>query len=350
MDFAPRQVAVLRFSCAGDVLLTLPAFDALRAAWPSARLVAVTRPIYAPLLRGQPAVDAVIELPRGRSLLRLHGVLRQLQTEQPGELAVLDLHGRLYSRLLRPAFWRSRWACWHKRSLRRSAAFLLGDGRAHAPTHLVGRYHAAAEALVGEALPRQPLRYVVPQAAGVAALVSLRAAGFDPDRPILALSPGAMWATKRWPVERFAAVAVAAQARGLQVVLTGSAAETDLHRALLRLAPQARSLAGQGDLAQLAGVLRQCCCLVVGDSGPMHLARAVGTPVVALFGCTDPQQFDFHGHTVVRAQAVPDCAPCTFHGREACPRGHFSCLLGVEVASVLDAVYRVASRGGRILG
>jgi heptosyltransferase-2 len=351
------HLAVLRFSSAGDVLLTLPAVVALKAAWPTCTVHCLTRPAYAALLQGQPGVDEVVCLPPGSGWGGLQAALRGLgeaadrvaagdAVAEPGQPSwgVLDLHGRLYSRAMRWRFGKRPWICWEKRAWARAAAFYLGDGRAQAPQHIVGRYHAAVEDLVGGPLPRQPLRFVVPPAAAQAARRLLPPAG---RRPPVALSPGAMWATKRWPVQRFAALAAALVAAGLPVVLTGSAGEAELHRAILATVPQAHSLAGQGDLATLGGVLQACACLVVGDSGPMHLARAVGTPVVSLFGCTDSRQFDFTGHRLVRAPVPPDCAPCTFHGRSACPRGHLRCLNDIEVDQVLAAVHQVLAKPGR---
>ena len=68
---------------------------------------------------------------------------------------------------------------------------------------------------------------------------------------------------------------------------------------------------------------------VANDSGPMHLARALGVPTLALFGSTDPGMFDFTGHHVLFA-GVP-CSPCSFFGRRRCPRGHFRCMLDLDV-------------------
>jgi ADP-heptose:LPS heptosyltransferase len=245
--------------------------------------------------------------------------------------------------LLRHSVGAQRVVAWQKRPLEQTLAVRLGGARYHARCHIAARYHAAVEELVGQMLPRQALRYVVDAPSRDRAMELLRDAGVRVDIPIIGMAPGAMWETKRWPPERFGALAAWAFANGMQVVLTGSSSERDVTRQVLQVAPQAVDLAGKLELDTLAGVIDRCEVFVANDSGPMHMARALGVPTLALFGSTDPGQFDFTGHALMFAGV--SCSPCSFHGLPRCPRGHLHCLLDLDVERARKALQSLLSRG-----
>jgi heptosyltransferase-2 len=330
---ASVQVMVLRFSSAGDVLLTAPALRALRAHWPRCHITFVTRTAFAPLVIRQPHIDSVVAVPRRLSLWSIYKMLAAYSPQ-----LILDLHGSLRSRLLCLLLRPQRSVAWHKRDLSQTLGQRLGGARAVGKQQMVARYHAAVQRLTGATLCAQPLRYQVPEAAQAQADAYLEAQNIDLSRPLVGISPGAQWATKRWPVAYFAEVISWLQARHVQVILTGSPEERPLHLAVQRLVPQAASLAGCGDLAVLGGFLARCTAVVANDSGPMHLARALQVPTVAIFGSTDPRQFDFTGHAVL--YSALDCAPCTFYGRAACPRGHLRCLTSIAPGQVTAVLAR----------
>jgi len=209
------------------------------------------------------------------------------------------------------------------------------------------RYHAAVEEVVGRALPKGKLQYFLgPEDLAVADGV-LRKSGLDPERPLLGISPGANWATKRWPAERFAGLARRALERGFQVAVQGSAREADLARTVAQHAPGAVDLSGRLDLRGLGGLIARCAAFAANDSGPMHMARALGVPTLAFFGSTDPSMFDFRGHEMLFAGVA--CAPCSFFGRRRCPRGHFRCMLDLTEDRAWGALEPLLSVGRRPL-
>jgi heptosyltransferase-2 len=318
-----RTVLVLRFSAIGDVVLTAPALDALRTAWPDARIVYAVKQRLAHLVEHNPNVDEVIGLREGEGAL---AYARRLRATRPS--AVLDLHGKIRSRILRALLPGVRKVVWHKRDFRDTLPVKLALRPYHASMLFADRYHAAVEELVGRALPKGKLQYFPGPGDGAAADQALRAAGLDPARRLLGLSPGANWATKRWPVERFAALARRALARGLQVAVQGSETEAPFGLEIARLAPGTADLCGKLDLRALGGFIARCSAFVANDSGPMHMARALGVPTLAFFGSTDPTMFDFRGHEALFAGVA--CAPCSFFGRRRCPRGHFRCMLDLD--------------------
>ncbi len=331
-------VLVLRFSALGDVVLTAPALDALRAAWPRARIVYAVKERLAHLVEHNPNVDEVVGLREGEGPL---AYARRLRALRPA--AVLDLHGKIRSRILRALLPGARKVVWRKRDFRDTLPVKLALRPYRASMPFADRYHAAVEELVGRALPRGKLQYFLGPEDLAAADRALRAAGIDEARPLLGPSPGANWATKRWPAERFAGIARRALAQGLQVAVQGSAAEADLGRQVARLAPGAIDLCGKLDLRALGGFIARCAAFVANDSGPMHVARALGVPTLALFGSTDPAMFDFRGHEVLFAGV--ECAPCSFFGRRRCPRGHFRCMLDLGEERAWDALAPLLSRG-----
>jgi lipopolysaccharide heptosyltransferase II len=338
----PESVLVLRFSSLGDVVLTSPAIEALHFAWPDTRIFFAVKERFAPLVAHNPHIQRVFALRPGEGALSFS---RRIREERIG--AVLDLHGKLRSKLvcaLLPGVPR---VVWHKRDFAEMVPVKLGLRPYHAPMHFAERYHLAVEKLVGRTLPRGKLRHFLgPDDLRLADAI-LAGAGLDARRPLLGLSPGSNWATKRWPVERFAELARRAIARGIQVAVQGSAEEVLLGRAVCALAPGAVDLCGKLDLRALGGFITRCVAFATNDSGPMHLARGLGVPTLAFFGSTDPGMFDFEGHAALFAGV--SCSPCSYSGRSICPRGHFRCMRELDIDRAWAALLPLLEGGRRAL-
>jgi heptosyltransferase-2 len=352
----PDAVVLLRFSALGDVLLTSPALEALHTAWPRARIVYAVKERFAPLVAHNPAVAAVVGLGDAEGVFSLASRLRAA-TAGARSVAVLDLHGKLRSKLLRALLPRAhRRVVWEKRDWRDTLPVKLGLRPWRAGRLFCDRYHDAVEQLVGRRLPRGRLQAFLGPGDAASAAEVLRGAGvrFDtfgnqlrPTQPLLGLSPGANWATKRWPAERYAELARRALAAGLQVAVQGSAAERALGAEIVRAAPGAIDLTGLFDVPQLAGFTSLCAAYAANDSGPMHLARALGVPTLSFFGSTDPDMFAWTGHRVLFA-GVP-CAPCSFFGRSRCPKGHLRCMTELSAQQAWDALQGLLQGGRREL-
>jgi heptosyltransferase-2 len=165
----------------------------------------------------------------------------------------------------------------------------------------------------------------------------LRAAGAREGARRVAMAPGAAYGAARcWPVERFAALADRAIAElDADVALVGSAADRDTAQriaAAMRCKPV--MLAGQTTIGELPGVLRACGAFVGNDSGAMHVAAAVGLPVVGVFGPTDPQATAPLSERMTVVREAVECSPCFL--RE-CPVDH-RCMRRIEVGRVFDAL------------
>lgn len=281
---APGSVWVVGCAWIGDCLWAAQVLPALRARWPAARLVAVTRPGAQALWSEADEVRCVRHVIADR---------RRERSWPPGLVAealagsrcrpglVLDLTGNRYSALF-TWFLRPGWALGigdHELGGLYSRRVALPPG-----LHLAERPWRALASLLGP--PPDPLPHRLPPLPDPQ--VARRAHGLDPAAPLVLLAPGAGWAGKQWPVERLAELARRLEdEEGLSVVATGAGGDRALCEAAL-----ARTRAGRllldAPLEALAAIAASARLFVGMDSGPTHLAAAAGAPVLALFSPTNP--------------------------------------------------------------
>jgi lipopolysaccharide heptosyltransferase II len=180
------------------------------------------------------------------------------------------------------------------------------------------------------------LSFVLHPADVAAARTRLNAAGVDPDRSWILLHPGASAASRRYPPAHWAQVLrLLAHELQLPLVLTGSAAEGELVDGIqFASAMPAVSLAGRLSLGELGAALRLATVAVTNNTGPAHMAAAVGTPIVDLYALTNPQHTPWN----VRSRVLFHDVPCRFCYKSTCPEGHHACLAGVAPRRVVDAV------------
>ena len=162
----------------------------------------------------------------------------------------------------------------------------------------------------------------------------------------IGLAPAAAWGeSKRWPADRYGELTRRLLDRGLRPVVVIGPGEEELAAALCSSSGVDLPVIGaELDVAGLAGVLARLAVLVCNDSGPMHVAAMVGTPVVALFGPTDPQRTGPLGDRHVVVSLKLECAPC---GEPVCPLGHTACLRDLEVETVERKVLEIVEGGPR---
>lgn len=197
--------------------------------------------------------------------------------------------------------------------------------------------------------PLRPSLYPGP-ADHAAVQTLLDRAAVSAQEPLIALAPGSVWATKRWP--HYAALASelvrSIGHSGARMVVLGAAGDAPLAAAIAEAAAAAGGAAvvdatGQLSLLGSAALLERCQVLVTNDSAPLHLASAMNTPTVALFGPTVPA---FGFGPLAERQAVMeherlDCRPCHAHGPPSCPLGHFRCMQDLSAPMVQHAVQQV---------
>jgi heptosyltransferase-2 len=320
------KILIVRYSALGDVVLATSVLDPLLGRFPGAHIEWVTDPLYAPLLEGLPQVAAVHRLARDApaEVIALRDRLRRRF-----DLAI-DLQNKIRSTVVARAA-ASRRVTFRRRTPWQATLALLGSDPPLARLHATELY---AEALA-------PLGITRPGALHVhlsRAARSLAADALERARaPLVAIAPGARWATKRWPAERFAEVANALAADGAGIVLAGGPDDRDAFaalRACLRV-PIAADLSPL-PVEALAAALARVKVLVACDSGPVHLASAVGTPAVVLFGPTSTVRWGPPPPGRVLSLGL-SCSPCSNHGGDFCPEGHHRCLADLGPDVVVDA-------------
>ena len=329
-----NAVLVIQTAFLGDVVLTTPLLARLAAR--HGPVDVVTTPAATPLLETHPAVRQVITYDKrghDRGLARFRHLADQLAVTR-------------YARVYLPhRSWRSATLALAAHIPERigfedSPASFLYTTRVPRPkrTHESIRLLALADAPPHGAR-RPPVQLALTEADRGAAGHWLAAHGIT--GAFVAVAPGSIWGTKRWP--RYAEFVAAL---GEPVVVLGSEADAALAAEVAAAAPgRAHSAAGALSLRESAAMIERATVLVTNDSAPLHLATGVGTPVVAVFGPTTPAQ-GFgpigHGNRVVQESGLW-CRPCSPHGPQHCPFGHHACMEGIAVGRVLEAVRAVRS-------
>ena len=326
------RILVVRFSSIGDVLLTTPLLRALRRRHPEAALAFATKRDMAPLVADHPALEHVFALEPHEPIGQFADRIRAWKPDYG-----LDLHGSLRSRALR-ALLSCRWSGYAKRKVRRALLVATKIDLYRDAPPVAERYFEAARRL--DVRPDDdPPEFHFGTAARARVDTWLTSRGLN--GAIAALAPGAAHATKRWPVAHWIALAERLGTAGLRPVVVGGPTDRGIAQQLTAVAASA---AGEFSLQETGALLARSRVVVSGDTGVMHMATGVGTPVVALFGPTVRQFgfFPYHGAGVVLEREL-DCRPCSTMGGARCPMGHHRCLLDIAPGDVAAAVDRLVA-------
>ncbi len=317
----------------GDMVMAQTLFSALRQLHPDAAIDVMAPAWAGPLLARMPEVRAWIDAPFARTKIEL-GLRRRIGR---------SLAGRYGRAIVMQGNWKAALVPWFAGIRRRSGyrgemRFGLVNDMATLPPELKRRTAEAFFGLAGGGEFRVP-RLTVDTAnqATLLAANGLAKGGFA------AFMPGAEFGpAKRWPEEKYGALARSLIADGLPVALLGSANDRAVTAEIARLAPGAIDLAGRTRLEDAIDLLAAAQVAVSNDSGLMHIAAAVGTPVVAVYGSTSPENTPPLTERRELVWLNLDCSPC--HKRE-CPLGHMNCLNTLDARRVEEAVRRLNRDG-----
>lgn len=350
--FSPQGLArilVIKLRHHGDVLLTAPVLTALQRVAPQAEIDALVYADTAPMLAGHPALSQLHTIDRQWKKLGLlpqaraeGGLLRALRARRYDLVVHLSVHtrGAWLTRLLRP-----RWAVAPRRAERGNDAFWNGSfthfyaAQSHPERHTVDSNLDAVRALGIDIVPADRRVTLVPGAAAEAKVDALLAQHGLGGGGFIHLHPASRWGFKCWPAERVAQLCAALALRGLPLLLTCApdAKERELVAAVRAAAKvDTIDLSGQLSLKELAALTARARLFIGVDSAPMHIAAAMGTPVVAIFGPSGDREWGPWGtpHRVVASLTHP-CRPC---GMAGCNNSKVSeCLVTLPVAQVLAA-------------
>ena len=322
-------------------MLTEPVVASLHEAYPAARIGFAVKKEFRDLVAAHPAISRVHVLDTS-SPGDMSALVRDLR--DAGYSAVVDLHRNMRtSRIVHTSGIPIR-CSYRKRELGDTLGVRLLRRPFRARKLLVRRYLDALGSIGMDAPTRNPRLYVSESDVD-AGREFLRRSGVGSE-PFAAVVPGSVWATKRWPRGDYARlVAGLVSDLGLRVVLLGAPGERDLCGVVAREAGAGvTNAAGETTLGETAAVVARACLFIGNDSGPTHMAMALGVPSVALFGPTDPGQFDFCGHSLVYRDLK--CSACSFYGSERCRLGHWDCMQSIAPHDVLRAAAALLEAGG----
>ena len=357
------NILIVKLSAIGDVIHTLPSLAVLRRCYPDADITWVVEEAAADLLAGHPDLNRVIvsgrkrwlnELRRGQDtapLREMRSFLRDLR-RRPYDL-VIDFHGLLKSAVIVLLSGGKRKLGYD--SLQELSGLFYNEKIPEKMgKHAVDRYldfvrHVAGKSGVAclAATPEFRITVGEKEKRRVAALLEENSAilttrekdggdrrsGGREEGRFVVVNPVAFWETKLWQEEKFAELCNRLREElGIGIVLTGGES-APLERICRKMRTKAVNLGGRTTLRELACIYREAALLVTTDSGPMHLAAAVGTPIVALFGPTDPARTGPYGPGQRIIRKGLSCSPC-FRKRCETPR----CMTDISVEEVFTAV------------
>lgn len=342
-----ERILIVKLSAIGDIIHTLPAVAALRQAYPKAWLAWIVENTGANLLRGNPDIDELITVDTRAwranwwvGLRHVWYVTRHLR--QAGFELCIDFQGLFKSSLVayfsgapvRLGFPRQR--------CREPLSAILTN--LHGPildpnAHVVEQLIALLQPL-GITTAERCFTIPMSDADEHFAARAWRELGLTSGVPVVVLNPGATWETKRWGELNYARLNDALIRRyQVRTLLTWGPGEEPLIQRVVRATTYTPAIAPATTLLQLAALLSRCSVFVGGDTGPLHLAAAVGTPTVALFGPSNPRRNGPYGsgHVILHRQL-----PCSHCYQRSC--NHWECLPGIEVEMVVQAVGRLLEK------
>ena len=326
---------VIQTSFLGDVVLTTPLIEYLAR---SGAVDVVTTPAGAALLANLPSVRRVVAYDKRGADAGVGGLLRvaaRIGSEDAGSVAYLA-QGSVRSALLAL-----------RAGYRERVGFNTSAGRwlySRRLTYRPEQHHAerllrlarGEEAVIA---PDELTPSLFPSPEDQAAVDELLASHGARDERLIALAPGSVWATKRWPGFPELAASLAAHGR---IIVIGGAEDRELATAIVETTPGAIDATGRLSLLGSAELIRRAALLVTNDSLPQHLASAMGTRTVTIFGPTVPD-FGFGPlapHSVAVGHEALPCRPCHPHGPAVCPLGHHLCMRDLAEPAVLARALR----------
>lgn len=342
-----RRILLIKPSSLGDIIHALPVLNGLRRRYPEAHITWLVNAEYAPLLSGHPQLDALIHFQR-QQLKSLRGLLRFLadlpgfvrRLRQPGFDLVIDLQGLLRSGLMarttgsstRVGFAAAREGA----SLFYTHCFVTPPDCVHA----VDKNYEVARVL---GFTDVPVQFVLPVDAHARLQMQERLAGLSgTGRRVAVVLPSSRWETKNWPAASYAAVIGQLRAAGFEAVLAGAPADFETcEQVAAACDPPPLNLCGQTTLPQMVALIHLAAVVLCGDSAPAHMAAALGTPLVSVFGPTDPRRTGPYGPHHQILQAALGCSPCYLRKLSQCRHVH-ACMSEITPGAVSAAMLSAA--------
>lgn len=331
---APQNILVIKLRYLGDVLLATPTLQALKAAYPTARLTALVNRGTEEMLIGNPDVDEIMPVDRGSIVEQWRFAVTVRRRGFDLVVDLTDGDRAAFLTWISGASVRIGFNAEQRWTGRCYTTVVYGNATAHR----IERDLAALTPLNIAPRDRIPRLWLSHEdESGAEELLANLAV--PSDQSLVVIQPGARYWFKAWPSERFAELADRLTERlGCQVLVGGSRQEIDLAQLVVKQAKSRLiSIAGRSPIRTLAALFKRAALFVGNDTGAIHIATAVGTPVVALFGPSNPAEWGPRGGPAEVIYKGLDCRAC-FH--PTCQRGEQNCMKLITVDEVMSAAAR----------
>ncbi len=337
-----RKALIIQTAFLGDVVLTLPLVQKFKREYPECLIDVVVIPRCEGILRNHPDIHELIIYDKRKNEKGISGVLKKAKElrEKSYDIAFVPHRSVRSAALARLA------------NIPRRVSFSTSSGRwmftdvvlYNQEQHEVVRNLQLLQP-IGIHTEEKILPNLYPSEKDIQTVNSLFHEHLLTHERVIAIAPGTVWNTKRWLPERFAELSSNIIARGWIVLLVGGKEDETLAEEILQAVDSERIVSSIGKLTilQSTELIRRCAVLVTNDSAPMHLAVAMQTPVVAIFGATIPE-FGFGplgARDVVLETKGLECRPCGIHGGKECPIKTFECMKSITVSMVENEVLKL---------
>ena len=336
-DFVPKRILVIKLDHLGDVILATPVFSNLRQVYPNAELHALTGRWSRVILERHPDVRTIFDYNspafrrtgQSTSLKQAFQLYRELRRQKYD--LIVELRGD----------WRTTWFAFLRLTPQRLSRAALQIENKFRLSRFSGTHETTRNLDVlrraGIPTPLQTATFSVTTEDEKWASDFLATYKIDKQCPLVAIHPGSPIPLKRWLPERYAELADWLIARkGTQVLFVGVKDEFPIITEIQQLMQRASiNIAGETTLTQLASILLSCNVFIGNDSGPMHLAAAVGTPTIGLYGPGDPTRFAPIGVACQTIRRKFDCPPCL---GTTCRFGKDGCMSQIQVTDVIQVL------------
>ena len=328
------NILIVRLGALGDIIHAVPAAAALRRAFPDARIDWLVDAKHRPMIDLVTVVDRPVVLERSSASGWMDAARRMRPT--PYDVAI-DFQGLLKSAILSRMSGAGRvigFSIWHLREKTARPFYSEAGGGRDESARAAHVIYKNLELLRVLGVESSEVSFPLAQVESRALAEARNAFG---DSPFALINPGAAWPNKRWPPERFGEVAAfLREIRNLRSLVLWGPGEEGLAGAVVENSGGSARMAPATALPDLLALARAAALMVSGDTGPLHIAAAVGTPTVSLFGPTDP---DRNGPWVPGAVAVSRFGACGCHYERRCRKASW-CMESIDVAEVTAAIQR----------
>jgi len=340
MNNTRQKILIIRLSSIGDILLASPFLRQTRKRYPKAQIDFLVKQKYSSLVSANPHIDRIIQLGPDN----LFKLIKSLTSEKYDY--VFDLHNNVRSRIIRSQLDAKTSSHIRKNKIAQQL-FVRFKITRYYKTEPIPRRYLAVGRVAGIEDDKKGLEFYWDRPSETRIDSYLMGIPNDEKKMLIAIAPGAGFYTKRWPIDYYAElIEILRKKYQAYFLVLGDQCDHELGKKLHAGRQFVINLTSKVDLMEAGALLSNCRLAITNDSGIMHMAAAVGTPVTAIFGSSVKQFgfFPYRAKSCVVENNGLKCRPCSHIGRSDCPQGHFKCMLELTPDLVYESLTRFIER------